>query len=47
MNFRDKFGSGVDLIAIVKMFMDTVGIFYRLKVTHYYSMSDAPERRLT
>jgi glycosyltransferase involved in cell wall biosynthesis len=43
MDFRSKFGSGVDLKAIVKMFLDTLGIFYRLHITHYYSRPLNPE----
>ncbi len=36
MRFQSKYGSGVDLKAIVNMFVDTLGIFYRLRVTRYY-----------
>ena len=45
MNFRDKFGSGVDLKAIMRMFQDTLGIFYRLRITRYYDRTgDSVER---
>jgi glycosyltransferase involved in cell wall biosynthesis len=37
MNIYGKFGSGVDVKAIVKMFLDTAGIFYRLRINHYYT----------
>ena len=36
MDFPRKLRSGVDLKAIIKMFQDTLGIFYRLRITHYY-----------
>jgi hypothetical protein len=42
MDFRSKFGSGVDLDAIVRMFLDTLGVFYRLKITKYYSRNIGP-----
>jgi len=38
MKFREKYGSGVDLPAIGRMFLDTLGLFYRLHVTHYYDL---------
>jgi len=38
MDFRSRFGSGVDLRAIMQMFMDTLGVFYRLRVTKYYKV---------
>ena len=38
MDFRSRFGSGVDLRAIIQMFLDTLGVFYRLRVTKYYEV---------
>jgi glycosyltransferase involved in cell wall biosynthesis len=45
MDFQSKFGSGVDLKAILKMFLDTLGIFYRLRITNYYTQAVAPQER--
>ena len=36
MRFKDRFGSGVNLKAIGRMLLDTLGLFYRLHVTRYY-----------
>lgn len=36
MNFARKFGGGVSWPEIVRMFIDTLGIFYRLRITNYY-----------
>ncbi len=40
MKFREKYGSGVSLKAIQQMFLDTLGVFYRLHVTKYYDLMD-------
>lgn len=42
MKFREEFGTGVDARAIVQMFLDTLGVFYRLKVKDYYGVSGVP-----
>jgi hypothetical protein len=39
MKFREKYGSGVGLRAILLMLMDTLGVFYRLNVIGYYDRS--------
>lgn len=38
MDFRGKFGSGVDPRAIVQMSLDTLGVFYRLNVSRFYEL---------
>lgn len=40
MKFREKYGSGVSLKAIHQMFLDTLGVFYRLHVTRYYDATN-------
>jgi glycosyltransferase involved in cell wall biosynthesis len=39
MRFREKYGSEVSLRAILRMFLDTLGVFYRLNVIKYYHRS--------
>lgn len=36
MKFRERYGSGVDLRAILRMFRDTAGVFWRERVSNYY-----------
>ncbi len=43
MRFREKYGSGVDLHAVMEMLYDTLGVFFRLYVTKYYDRAN-PER---
>ena len=46
MKFHEKYGSGVSLRAIYQMFLDTLGVFYRLHVTKYYRGAERPENSM-
>lgn len=37
MNFRVKHGRGVEMNEVWRMFLDTLGVFFRLYVTKYYA----------
>ena len=41
MDFSERFSSGVDMKAIFRMFMDTLGIFFRLYITKYYERANS------
>ncbi len=48
MDFRGRFGSGVDPRAIVQMSLDTLAVFYRLNISHFYDLPQVralPDRR--
>ena len=42
MDSWDRIGSGVKLREVVRMFVDTLGIFYRLHITRYYQRTGEP-----
>ncbi len=43
MKFDEKHRSGVSLSAIFQMFLDTLGVFYRLHITKYYRVANHPK----
>ncbi len=43
MDSWDQIGSGVRLREVIRMFVDTLGVFYRLHVTKYYDRNEPRE----
>lgn len=43
MDSWDKIGSAVNPREVVRMFLDTLGIFFRLHITRYYDQTHPPE----